>query len=133
MNYNVVKTQNGVSSLTIGSGEDNILDDYFKTGQIDQNIKLDMVGTDFQKKVWNCLCKIPSGKTLTYSELAIAVGKPKALRAVANACAANKIAILIPCHRIVPKSGGVGGYRWGAEVKRSLLELERVFSRETFA
>jgi AraC family transcriptional regulator of adaptative response/methylated-DNA-[protein]-cysteine methyltransferase len=81
--------------------------------------------TAFQMRVWNALRAIAPGKTMTYTELAAAVGSPRAARAVARACATNPIALLVPCHRIVPAAGGVGGYRWEATRKRRLLELER--------
>ena len=86
----------------------------------------DVEATAFQKKVWNWLQAIPVGKTYSYSEAAKAIGSPKAARAVARACATNQVALVIPCHRIVPKSGGAGGYRWGPERKRKLLRLEKI-------
>ncbi len=88
------------------------------------DLPCDLTGTPFQKQVWQFLKTIPSGKTYSYSDLAKAIGQPKAIRAVASACAKNQIAMIIPCHRIVPKSGGVGQYRWGAERKRKLLSME---------
>lgn len=85
----------------------------------------DIQATAFQKKVWDWLRTIPPGKTYYYEEAARAIGKPKAARAVARACASNPAALIIPCHRIVPKSGGVGGYRWQPNRKQKLLELEK--------
>lgn len=85
----------------------------------------DLRATQFQKRVWELLRNIPSGETYSYSEAAKAVGVPKAARAVARACAANPVALVIPCHRIVPQAGGEGGYRWGFERKRKLIELEK--------
>ena len=85
----------------------------------------DVKATAFQRKVWDHLRTIPEGKTMHYSEIASAIGQPKATRAVARACATNLVAIVIPCHRVVPKRGGVGGYRWGPERKRKLLALEK--------
>ncbi len=85
----------------------------------------DIPATSFQKRVWNWLRAIPSGKTYHYSEAAKAIGNLKAARAVARACASNPAALVIPCHRIVPKSGGVGGYRWHASRKEKLLKLEQ--------
>ena len=76
-------------------------------------------------KVWNYLLRIPAGETRTYTEVARAIGKPAAVRAVAGACAANRIAVLIPCHRVIRGDGGLGGYRWGLERKRALIERER--------
>jgi O-6-methylguanine DNA methyltransferase len=89
-----------------------------------EKYKIAPQGTDFQKKVWNALLKIPKGKTVTYSELAKKIGAPKAVRAVASAVAKNKIALLIPCHRVVPKTGGTGKYRWGTNRKKKILESE---------
>ena len=71
------------------------------------------------------LQQIPYGETRAYAEVARAIGKPRAVRAVARACAANPVCLVVPCHRVVPKGGGVGGYRWGTERKRRLLEIER--------
>lgn len=85
----------------------------------------DIQATAFQKKVWDWLRTIPPGETYHYEEAARAIGKPKAARAVARACATNPAALVIPCHRIVPKSGGVGGYRWNPDRKKKLLELEK--------
>ncbi|MDP9018219.1 MAG: methylated-DNA--[protein]-cysteine S-methyltransferase [Candidatus Eremiobacteraeota bacterium] len=87
-------------------------------------LPVDVRATAFQSRVWEALRTIVSGKTLTYGELAAAIGSPKSVRAVAHACASNPIALLIPCHRIVPASGGIGGYRWGQERKAALLALE---------
>lgn len=81
-------------------------------------------GTEFQQKVWQELLKIPSGETRTYSDIAKAIGQPKAARAVGSACAANTLPVKVPCHRVVPKSGGIGNYRWGVEKKRALLQTE---------
>lgn len=85
-------------------------------------------GTAFQQSVWRALREIPHGRTRTYSEVARAIGRPHAVRAVAGACAANPIAILIPCHRVIRSDGALAGYRWGVEIKRELLEAERALS-----
>jgi len=85
----------------------------------------DVRATAFQRKVWDHLRTIPEGQTMHYSEIASAIGRPKAARAVARACASNPVAIIIPCHRVVLKAGDVGGYRWGAERKEALLEIEK--------
>ena len=90
------------------------------------NLPLDVRGTAFQQRVWNALCKIPAGGTSTYSQIADSIGSPKAVRAVAGACAANAIAVAIPCHRVVRTDGSLSGYRWGVERKRTLLEREAV-------
>lgn len=92
-------------------------------GTID--VPLQLGGTDFQREVWDALCSIPSGSTLSYTEVANKIGRPKAVRAVAGACAGNKIAVLIPCHRVVRNDGSLSGYRWGVERKRRLLEREK--------
>ncbi len=89
------------------------------------DIPLDIHGTIFQKKVWNALRNIPFGETRTYSDIAIQIGKPKSVRAVANACGKNEIAILIPCHRVVRKNGELAGYKWGKERKVKLLDNEK--------
>ncbi len=83
-------------------------------------------GTPFQQKVWSELLKIPKGKTITYKELAVRIGKPRAIRAVANAVGANKILVTIPCHRVVRSDGGIGGYSGpgGVRRKRELLLKE---------
>ena len=92
----------------------------------DISLPLDIRGTVFQRRVWEALRKIPLGETINYSELALKLGIPKATRAVASACAANKLAVVVPCHRVVAKNGMVSGYRWGRERKLRLLKAERV-------
>ena len=87
-------------------------------------LPLDIRGTAFQERVWQALSEIPLGRTTTYSQLARAIGKPKAVRAVAAACAANSVAVAIPCHRVVRSDGSLSGYRWGVERKRALLARE---------
>ena len=87
-------------------------------------LPLDVRGTAFQHRVWEALRQIPAGTTATYTEIAQRIGMPKAVRAVAAACAANKIAIAIPCHRVVRNDGSLSGYRWGVERKRTLIERE---------
>jgi AraC family transcriptional regulator of adaptative response/methylated-DNA-[protein]-cysteine methyltransferase len=82
-------------------------------------------GTAFQLRVWQVLKAIPRGETRTYSQLARELGDPKATRAVARACAMNRVAVMVPCHRVVGASGALTGYRWGVERKRMLLEAER--------
>lgn len=88
-------------------------------------LPVDVRGTAFQTRVWEALRRIAPGTTASYTELAAMIGSPNAARAVARACASNAIALLIPCHRIVPQSGGTGGYRWNPKRKERLLELER--------
>lgn len=88
------------------------------------DLPLDIRGTAFQQKVWQALQRIPPGRTASYREIADAIGRPQASRAVAAACAANPLAVAIPCHRVVRRDGGLSGYRWGVERKRALLECE---------
>ena len=88
------------------------------------DLPLDIRGTAFQQRVWQALLRIPSGKTATYAEIAALLGTPKAVRAVAGACAANRIAVVIPCHRVVRSDGSLSGYRWKVPRKKALLEKE---------
>ncbi len=88
------------------------------------DLPLDVRGTAFQQRVWQALREIPSGQTASYTEIARRIGSPNSVRAVAQACAANAIAIAIPCHRVVRSDGGLSGYRWGVERKRALLKKE---------
>ena len=97
---------------------------FIETPAIGLDLPLDIRGTAFQQRVWQALREIPAGNTLSYSQLAQKTGKPKAVRAVASACAANKIAVAIPCHRIIRNDGALSGYRWGLARKASLLEKE---------
>jgi AraC family transcriptional regulator of adaptative response/methylated-DNA-[protein]-cysteine methyltransferase len=89
------------------------------------DLPLDVRGTAFQQRVWRALQKIPAGSTVSYATLARRIGAPAAVRAVAQACGANKIAVAIPCHRVVRTDGSLSGYRWGVERKRTLLEREQ--------
>ncbi|HEX7155132.1 MAG TPA: bifunctional DNA-binding transcriptional regulator/O6-methylguanine-DNA methyltransferase Ada [Thermoanaerobaculia bacterium] len=88
------------------------------------DLPLDVQATSFQLRVWNALRQIPYGETRTYAEIAAAIGKPEAVRAVANACARNRVALVVPCHRVVRTDGARGGYRWGAARKETLLAKE---------
>jgi AraC family transcriptional regulator of adaptative response/methylated-DNA-[protein]-cysteine methyltransferase len=92
--------------------------------RIGLDLPLDIRGTAFQQRVWQALCEVPLGSTASYTEIAEKIGAPKAVRAVAQACAANAIAVAIPCHRILRNDGGISGYRWGVERKRALLKRE---------
>lgn len=92
------------------------------TGTLDHPLAPE--GTAFQRDVWKLLQTIPPGKTVSYSELANRLGRPKAVRAVANACGANRLAVVIPCHRVIRTDGALGGYRWGIERKQTLLNRE---------
>ncbi len=93
--------------------------------QITFDLPLDIRGTAFQQRVWTALRQIPAGQTATYSEIAERIGSPQSVRAVAQACGANPIAIAIPCHRVVRTDGSLSGYRWGTQRKVALLERER--------
>lgn len=88
-------------------------------------LPLDIRGTAFQQQVWDALRRIPAGRTMSYAEIAAAIGRPSAVRAVAQACASNALAVAIPCHRVVRSDGNLSGYRWGVERKRALLSRER--------
>ncbi len=87
-------------------------------------IPIDLIGTAFQKRVWDALMKIPAGETRSYAALAAAIDAPKAARAVASACAHNRVAIVVPCHRVIRSDGSLGGYRWGLALKQQLLGRE---------
>lgn len=89
------------------------------------NVPLDLIGTAFQKKVWDALMKIPRGQTRSYSQIAVELGAPQGARAVASACAHNRVAVVVPCHRVVRSDGSLGGYRWGLPMKQRVLERER--------
>ena len=91
---------------------------------VGHELPLDIRGTAFQQRVWKALQQIPMGSTVSYADIARMIGMPKAVRAVAQACAANHIAVAIPCHRVIKNDGGLSGYRWGVERKRTLLERE---------
>ena len=93
------------------------------------DLPIDVRATAFQWKVWRELQQIPYGQTRAYAEVAKRIGKPKAVRAVARACATNPVALVVPCHRVVPSAGGPGGYRWGAGTKEKLLDTERTRRR----
>ena len=94
-------------------------------GNVGLTAPLDLRGTEFQQQVWALLRKIPAGRTKSYAEIAAALGNPSATRAVARACASNRLAVVIPCHRVVRSDGSLGGYRWGVERKERLLARER--------
>ncbi|WP_411833112.1 bifunctional transcriptional activator/DNA repair enzyme AdaA [Pseudoxanthomonas mexicana] len=91
-------------------------------------VPLDLVGSGFQQRVWETLMKIPAGQTISYAELARRLDAPQAARAVAGACARNRVAVVVPCHRVVRGDGSLGGYRWGLPRKRQLLEREQAQS-----
>ncbi|MPT47159.1 MAG: bifunctional DNA-binding transcriptional regulator/O6-methylguanine-DNA methyltransferase Ada [Sphingobium sp.] len=97
---------------------------FVEAPNIGLDLPLDVRGTAFQQRVWQALCAIPAGETATYAEVARRIGSPSATRAVAGACAANAIAVAIPCHRVIRHDGSLSGYRWGVERKRRLLARE---------
>ncbi len=100
------------------------LTEYFKGNRQKFDISISLNGTDFQKSAWDALLEIPYGKTITYGEQAKNIGSPRAMRAVGGANGANPIAIVVPCHRVIGKSGKLTGYASGLAIKRFLLELE---------
>jgi methylated-DNA-[protein]-cysteine S-methyltransferase len=100
------------------------LDEYFCGKRQEFDLPLKLEGTDFQKRVWNELIRIPYGKVFSYKEIAQKVGSPKAFRAVGNANSKNKLPILIPCHRVIAANGKLGGYGLGLKEKKLLLDLE---------
>lgn len=101
------------------------LDGFFEGKASFETVPLDWKGTDFQTAVWRFLKTIPRGKTVSYSDVAAAIGRPQAVRAVGSACGRNTLALAVPCHRVVRGDGQLGGYRWGLERKQRLLETEQ--------
>ncbi len=99
--------------------------EFIKAPQDKFQLPLDIQGTAFQQRVWDVLRQIKPGKTMSYSDVANRIGNPNAVRAVASACALNKLAVVIPCHRVISKDSKLGDYRWGAERKKELLESEK--------
>lgn len=97
---------------------------FVESPQSGLDLPLDIHGTAFQERVWEALRQVPAGQTVSYTDLARDIGSPSAVRAVARACAANKLAVVIPCHRVLRSDGGISGYRWGVERKRALLHME---------
>lgn len=88
-------------------------------------VPVELIGTAFQQRVWEALMRIPAGETRSYAELADSLGMPRGARAVARACAGNRVAVLVPCHRVIRGDGSLGGYRWGLPRKQALLDSER--------
>ncbi|GGJ38117.1 bifunctional transcriptional activator/DNA repair enzyme AdaA [Deinococcus roseus] len=99
--------------------------DYLQGKTQTVEVALDVRGTDFQWKVWQALRRIPAGETRSYAQVAATLGEPKAVRAVARACASNVVALVIPCHRVVRSDGSISGYRWGPERKKEILDWEK--------
>jgi O-6-methylguanine DNA methyltransferase len=149
-NILVARDAQGVCAILIGSGPEELTSDlakrfpqsalvrddrkldndlqkvlrFVETPSSGLTLELATRGTPFQQRVWEELIKVPPGRIITYAALAARIGRPTAIRAVANACAANAIALAIPCHRVVRSDGAFSGYRWGVERKRALLEKE---------
>ncbi len=145
----IAATGKGICAVSLGNSADiletSFLDKYPKATQNHNNLgmwinkilshlngeelyldfPLDIQGTNFQWQVWEKVRQIPYGKTQSYSEIAKSLGIPKAARAVANACASNKVALIIPCHRVIRKDNSLGGYRWNVKVKEALLKQEK--------
>lgn len=149
----VARTEHGICALSMGDSENVLLEalkrefpkarisrsesvrkemksvmDYFD-GQL-LSLPLDIGGTGFQRRVWSALLQIPYGETRSYNEVARMIGNPRAYRAVANACAANPVPLIVPCHRVVRSDGGLGGYALGMDRKKYLLEMERKHAQE---
>ncbi len=101
------------------------LDAHLSRGAPRPDLPVDLRGTAFQIRVWRFLLSIPAGKVVSYAEVAEGVGEPRAVRAAASACGANRVGVLVPCHRALRADGGLGGYRWGLDRKRVLLDMER--------
>ena len=118
------------AALTHGSGElERLLaevESFIESPGRGLDITLDAHGTPFQRRVWEALTRIPVGRTASYTDIARGIGAPKSVRAVAQACGANAIAVAIPCHRVVRNDGALSGYRWGVSRKRTLLEREGI-------
>ena len=112
------------SGLELNKEINQILE-YFRGKREKFNIKFSLQGTNFQKKVWLEMLKIPYGKTISYSELAKKIKNKNALRAVGTACGKNPVPVIIPCHRVISKDGSLGGFGGGLELKSKMLELER--------
>lgn len=110
----------------------NQLEEYFNGDRKKFNVPLDVKGTEFQKKVWNELSKIPYGKTVPYKKIAEKLGNKKGYRAVGRANSFNPVCIIVPCHRVINKNGSIGGYSAGVKLKEKLLELEGSLSLELF-
>lgn len=144
----VAETRYGICSLNLGHDEDTLVSFLLKEfpkanvvrsekvrGRLDSvlgyfegqllSLPVDVVGTEFQKRVWSALLMIPYGETRSYQQVAEMIGSPNAVRAVANACASNPVPLIIPCHRVVRKDGGLGGYGLGVGRKKYILEMEK--------
>lgn len=105
------------------------LQEYFTGSRKKFELKLDLDGTEFQKKVWSQLMRVPYAHTRSYKDVAIQIGKKKAVRAVGSANGKNPICIIVPCHRVITSSGSLGGYSGGLKIKTTLLELEKKYTQ----
>ena len=149
--FDVVASRNGIRKILINKNSEALADiaeinpensivfdafkqlkEYFKRERKEFNLKLEIIGTEFQKRVWKELLNIPYGQTITYNQLAINLGDKKAIRAAAAANGANPLPIVIPCHRVIGSNGNLVGYGGGLEVKQKLLELEGSWSLDMF-
>lgn len=106
------------------------LDEYFSGKRKKFDLKIDLEGTEFQKSVWQELQKIHYGETKSYSEIAEAIGKRNAQRAIGSACNKNPVMIIIPCHRVIQKNGRLGGFAYGNEAKKNLCKIEQFYSQK---
>lgn len=152
----VARTERGVCAVALGDDDGSLVDDLvrqfsaatleecsalctdvtavlemWRSGVAESGLPLDIRGTVFQHRVWQALRHIPAGQTRTYKQIAAEVGATSAVRAVGSACAANRLALLVPCHRVVRGDGALGGFRWGLETKRRLIEMERKLNTES--
>lgn len=149
--FDVVASRNGIRKILINKNSEALADiaeinpensivfdafkqlkEYFKRERKEFNLKLEIIGTEFQKRVWKELLNIPYGQTITYNQLAINLGDKKAIRAAAAANGANPLPVVIPCHRVIGSDGNLVGYGGGLEVKQKLLELEGSWSLDMF-
>tara|TARA_Y100000996_G_C22479105_1_gene625392 strand:- start:49 stop:537 length:489 start_codon:yes stop_codon:yes gene_type:complete len=154
----VVATKNGICDISLSNNHEFLIANtnlMFPTGNYDQKdeslnnwiiklvefvqnptkniiLPLEITGTTFQCGVWSKIQRIPLGETITYKEIAQSIGNPLAYRAVAQACAINRLALAIPCHRVLRTDGKLSGYRWGPSLKKELLERERLASSANF-
>lgn len=113
-------TPSALSDMCFGQ-----VSEYLKGGRRAFDFTYELHGTEFQKKVWHILCKIPHGETRPYKQIAAAIGNPKASRAVGMACSRNPVMVVVPCHRVIGTDGSFTGYAGGLAMKKALLELER--------
>lgn len=141
----VVSSPKGISAILLGNEAKDALHEHSKSivdlahsplhtathaalhGDGDpSSLPLDLQGTEFQLRVWRYLLKVPRGRVVSYADVARGIGQPKTTRAAAQAVGANRHGIIVPCHRVVQSNGGIGGFRWGVDIKRRLLEFEGI-------